>query len=106
MGEESEDPKNKLTLERTDNMFDFFGKDAELVKFEAPGSTNSTKTTDGSWKPAFHAALAACTEAAPMKMWFRGLNKDFAETTSRRRLFALSERFRRVREFQASTEMS
>merc|ERR1711964_958630 len=85
---------NKLTLNKGTSLFMLFGKEAELIEFQAPGEANHrTKTSSGNWKSdAFYTALAACEEATPMKMWFRGLNKEYkasAETKSRRRLFAL-----------------
>jgi len=107
-----EDQKNKLqTVDKKASLFPFFGKDVELVKFGTDtGIVHTNASDDTNWKPAYKKALGLCTEAAPMKMWFRGHNKDYeapAKTTctTRRRLFALSERFCRVREFQASTEM-
>jgi len=91
---------NKLTLNNGSALFMLFGKEAELVKFQAHGANTPTKTSDGNWKTAFDTALGACKET-PLDMWFRGINTD----CNRRRLSALSERFCRVREFQASTEM-
>jgi len=88
-----------------------FGK---LVELEFPVGKDTMTSSRDNWRPAFNKALAGCSETKPMKMWFRGLNKDYtpsktkatkAKTSKARRLSALSERFHRVREFQASTEM-
>merc|ERR1711964_733791 len=96
---------NKLKLNKAykgTDLFKLFGKEAELVEFGSERFNMHTTDDAKSWKASFDKALGGC-EMFPMKMWFRGINKAY-KTPKSRRLSALSERFRRVCEFQASTE--
>lgn len=67
-----------------------------------------------SWKDLFRQYKEQCSETSKLRMWFIRPDaieprskqaEDGAEEGDRRRLIDLSERIRRVCEFQASTEM-
>jgi len=82
----------------------------ELVAFQHGEKNESTKKEDNKWHTRF-ANAAKLASTTTLTMWFISPNRKIevskveVEDAGRRRLIALSDRFRRLREFQARTSM-